>query len=690
MSNLDLNLSKLFNFAKPAELNKNSNEYTAEEVKENFDLLQKDEKGNVSLEAGAKLFEMMYMDKNVDEAEDDFLAAMEAISGIDGDASSFSVQDFQGANEYFQNVLSDYATESEETTNNSKTDLEKKLGFDVVSTEDDKIKYNDDGSAYIEVEEWSSNSGKNDCLKRIIENNYDLDAMGIKKYSKEYFALEKEIMDANPHIYGEDSGRKSRTGDRNETYLHTGDKMVLPCLEKPKTTDQTQTAEDDKSVGGQTQELMSSDEISKVIDTLGVLMENGTPENVLSVIEDYSPENMLALIEQYEAENGTSFVSELRNKFTDQDTTALLNNIAEDVSAMVLKGDDAAIKEMAGQVLIESLSQEIDGAFTKALEAIDAELPADIKTKIQDKAQEILAESGFTSSVDENTETDDKAVGNGSVDPEQLKMNHSPEELQALVNSMDANLFASILENPDYTSADIAKIFELSGEDSLLKTYIQDAFSGDDKKEQRQEYYDKAVNALLDMTMSEDPTVSNQAQLMLARELDRCPGPLVFNSLVNTENVDGLNKVIDFYQNDSKCGGGPGFSTAGADLYDLIKWNTSDQTKAQEYTIQLMNKIAENAKDTGLSDNQIKEFAENLYDFTEGTEVNCLPIVKNFLENENISASDKYKIMKQFDNGFTTIFTSGNNTSLNDEKNYLQKLVDEIVENALTNKTDTE
>lgn len=174
MADLDLNLSKLFNFAKPVELNKNSNEYTAEEVKENFDLLQKDEKGNVSLEAGAKLFEMMYMDKDVDEAQDDFLAAIEAISGIDGDASSFSVQDFQGANEYFQNVLSDYVDESEESNNNTKTDMEKKLGFDVVSTEDEKIKYNDDGSAYVEVEEWSSGSGKNDCLKRIIENNYDL------------------------------------------------------------------------------------------------------------------------------------------------------------------------------------------------------------------------------------------------------------------------------------------------------------------------------------------------------------------------------------------------------------------------------------------------------------------------------------------------------------------------------------
>lgn len=720
MSDLDLNLSKLFNFVKPAELNKNSNEYTTEEVKENFDLLQKDEKGNVSLEAGAKLFEMMYMDKDVDEAEDDFLAAIEAISGIDGDASSFSLQDFQGANEYFQNVLSDYATESEGFNNDTidglksfagqlqsqkSTDLEEKLGFDVISTDDDKIKYNDDGSAYVEVEEWSSGSGKNDCLKRIIENNYDLEAMGIKKYSEEYYALEKEIMDANPHIYGEDSGRKSRTGDRNETYLHTGDKMNLPGLDKVDKASakeavktaldelkKNKPAEDDKSVGGQIQELMSSDEISQVIGTVGVLLENGTPENILSIIGEYSPENMMSLIQQYETETGSSLISDIKNKFSKDESLDLISNIAEDVKALVLEGDEAAIEEFCEQVVVELVAKETDGVFTKMSLEMEGNVPADLQAKIEAQMQIALEQIGATQQPEA---TDDKEpVGTGETQ-EAVLPTLSDSDVRSIVlkiYSGDTSYFAENLEN--YNEADVVKILMAVNEhaDDYVPTFpgngdfaelqagrssvIEMLLPDDYTDEQKGAFYDKVVNSCLDMaTQNKDDSILKFLGKEIYNSIEQYEyaqgysfhndlarnkngeKALILNSVINSDNIQAVKQLNHIYEKES-------IGYKNEDLFDLIGhkhtlYNGLTNKESKDAIVNLTQKMIDNAKETGvpLTDSELSEIAENVLDFVVPDDdttylldggADCKEIVDLILNSENLTNAEKQKIIQAF------------------------------------------
>ena len=104
---------------------------------------------------------------------------------------------------------------------------------------DSRIKSDSKGK-YVTVEPWGSKKGANDCLERIITNSYDLDKMGIKvynkdgSYTKEFKALEKAVMDANPSIYGDKNGKGGHKdhpdldGTRHNKIIYTGDKIYLP------------------------------------------------------------------------------------------------------------------------------------------------------------------------------------------------------------------------------------------------------------------------------------------------------------------------------------------------------------------------------------------------------------------------------------------------------------------------------
>ena len=70
----------------------------------------------------------------------------------------------------------------------------------------------------VTVDPWSDEERDNNCLSRIINNNYDLAAMGIKLYSEEYFKLETMVRNANPNIFN------------NGDILHTGDTVYLPGI----------------------------------------------------------------------------------------------------------------------------------------------------------------------------------------------------------------------------------------------------------------------------------------------------------------------------------------------------------------------------------------------------------------------------------------------------------------------------
>ena len=88
-----------------------------------------------------------------------------------------------------------------------------------------------EGRKYVEVEPWSPELGENSTLTNIIENCYDLEAMGIEPGSEEYKALEKAVMDANPEIYGTEDGGWREEDDgksRDATIINPGDKIYLP------------------------------------------------------------------------------------------------------------------------------------------------------------------------------------------------------------------------------------------------------------------------------------------------------------------------------------------------------------------------------------------------------------------------------------------------------------------------------
>ncbi len=74
----------------------------------------------------------------------------------------------------------------------------------------------DENGTYVVADAWSNVESENNCLSRIINNNYDLAAMGIKLYSPEYYELEQMVKDANQDIYG------------NGGTLHPGDRVNLP------------------------------------------------------------------------------------------------------------------------------------------------------------------------------------------------------------------------------------------------------------------------------------------------------------------------------------------------------------------------------------------------------------------------------------------------------------------------------
>ena len=122
-----------------------------------------------------------------------------------------------------------------------------------VLKDDDRILTDDDGNKYVNVEPWSNDEDNNNCLSRIIQNSYDLEAMGIEPDSEEYYALEEAVMNANPSIYGtEEGGWRQEVGGtgRHNAVLYTGDKIILsdfeyerpcPCVEDPEPVKTTTT-----------------------------------------------------------------------------------------------------------------------------------------------------------------------------------------------------------------------------------------------------------------------------------------------------------------------------------------------------------------------------------------------------------------------------------------------------------------
>lgn len=88
---------------------------------------------------------------------------------------------------------------------------------------------------YVEVERYNDEApDNNDCLSKIIKNNYDLEALGIKPGSKEYLIIEDAVMNENKQIFGNDEKEPVRgriqDGKRHSSIMYAGDKLKLPDL----------------------------------------------------------------------------------------------------------------------------------------------------------------------------------------------------------------------------------------------------------------------------------------------------------------------------------------------------------------------------------------------------------------------------------------------------------------------------
>ncbi len=96
-----------------------------------------------------------------------------------------------------------------------------------------------DGNSYVIVTPWGKKeSGKdqNDCLLRIIQNNYNKD---IKYGTEEYWTYANAVMEANPQIYDKEYIKKNGLKERkivggskvDSMVIYTGEKVKLPTVE---------------------------------------------------------------------------------------------------------------------------------------------------------------------------------------------------------------------------------------------------------------------------------------------------------------------------------------------------------------------------------------------------------------------------------------------------------------------------
>ena len=176
----------------------------------------------------AKVAEDAASEETTDQAAQPAAALAEANAGA---AASAKVSDNTYDDSGIDRTSFPYKTaEGEDIGPNITAPVDSEAIFQV----DDRIKADENNQRYVNVESWSSNDDSNNCLSRIINNSYDLEAMGIELYSEEYYALEKAVMDANPEIYGtEDGGWRKEVGGigRHNAVIYTNDKVFLPDWE---------------------------------------------------------------------------------------------------------------------------------------------------------------------------------------------------------------------------------------------------------------------------------------------------------------------------------------------------------------------------------------------------------------------------------------------------------------------------
>ena len=259
-------------------------------------------------------------------------------------------------------------------------------------TEDARIKEDENGNKYINVEAWRAEDGGNDCLSRIIENCYDLKALGIEPYSEEYFALEKAIMDANPEIYGDENGEGGRPlleghdGERHSKVIHAGDKIILPvypetaetapvaenpeatapveptATEQPTTSPEPTTpaaTDPNKSVGGDpqapiTEGTLTPEQANAFAQQLLIASEGwGTNEGRFESIlknENLNAADIVNIMNAFGEISDKSLINTIYDEFSGKDQNEYLKIVTEAMGQMAGEGSPEAIELLCKEV----------------------------------------------------------------------------------------------------------------------------------------------------------------------------------------------------------------------------------------------------------------------------------------------------------------------------------------------------
>lgn len=182
----------------------------------------------------------------------------------------------------------------------------------------------------VEVEGWGSTpkddatkpdgtkrTKANSCLEYIVQNNYNLEPG-----TAEFEAKLKEVMKANPQIYGTDESKF----DVN-TIIHTGNKMKLPSVEVP-VKEETKTEESKTEETEVTEEKQT--ELDAKVTKLHAAMDGaGTDEATIKSIisDDTSDEDLVKIMKSYKEKYGVDLIKDIQGDFSGSTENKLIDKM---------------------------------------------------------------------------------------------------------------------------------------------------------------------------------------------------------------------------------------------------------------------------------------------------------------------------------------------------------------------------
>lgn len=151
------------------------------------------------------------------------------------------------------------------------------------------------------VAKWGSKPQKgdkssNDCLERIIRNNYP----EVKPYSKEYNTLMNEIATKNPNAFG-----KTKDGKPNYDIMKPGEKVELPTIDKA--TGKTAEVKEAKTEEAKTEEQKAD---ATKTERESALQDLGTQTKDLPTYQKTAIEEMKPYITKEKAEDLSKYLQD--------------------------------------------------------------------------------------------------------------------------------------------------------------------------------------------------------------------------------------------------------------------------------------------------------------------------------------------------------------------------------------------